>query len=544
MRPALLLLLFAASALAQPDSFIQPYIQPGEFYYYQQTNYSSKTYFVVWVNATETFVLEQTATGAYSFVNSSSIILGVLRQNFLDTVSIDGELDGLRQRLADFNASRQPSQAECEVMTGTDHLPCTDPDSCLQACLSVPSCRAYNQPSGGALVHAILEWRNNNSMLDGNLTLYASNLSFIEGRTGDIEIAVNSAEMLLDRMFQPVEAIGQNKLFRECPDCFNYCRPIPFDTLQLNASRSLLSALRRKLSRLDELPSVALLVQQRTYARTNRVRFQFMLENMTGELDNLTALAAPLATMRDRKLDEDMASLSSMLSQVRSYGQNENYGPAFELEDDFAATAGRVRLRIAALTLILNRYNEMVANATMRRSLLRAQADPVLRDVNDTELSRLLEKVDNITSEMNATAEAGDYASALELEDDFGYYSSLALERAQNTSSKYSALVAKRDEASLLLANLTASIRENETDFLGELQNLSARFNALQQRMHPVQEDEIASVTDGFSQLSRDAGGLLQRVDERRVAERKEQSRRQLVALYNLLINSRIPRMD
>lgn len=545
MRRALafLLLLLPLATAVTPEAFVQPYLQTGEFAYSRQVNYSSKTYYLVWVNATETFVLEQVGE-TYSFLNHTPTIHGVLLQDFLNNVDIGGEISALNSQLSAFNSSRQPKQHDCEVLTGTDHAPCFDQDSCFQACLSVPACRAYNQPSGGALSNEVLAWRLANSQLDGNLSEYSQQLSLISQRGDQSNVAVSSARTVLDRIFPPVATIRANKLFNPCRDCFNYCYPIPFNTTALNSSHAPLDQIGSKLAPMAGFASLAQDIQRRTYVRVNRARFDSMLYNMTATEQELDARAAEVTRIRDPILASNIIQLKNIISQVRAYGAAEDYGPAFLLEPQFYLLVLQISSSIASHKATLDRYDAMMANITTSRLNITANANNVLSLINDSALRTSIGRLENISSQMESLASASNFTGAFELEDDYWWEENKAQQLIINISQTHGEIARDRDGISQKLSSTASKIRSNETQFQQEFANLSATFNSTLRSMGPpIQPANIPGIKANFTQLSQGLLQLNERIDRQREKELKDAYSSQLRRLLGFLLSDAFPRI-
>jgi len=546
MRPGLLLALLAFASLslaATPESFVQPYLQPGEYTYYHQVNYSSKSYYIVWVNATETFVLEQ-AGDSFLFLNHTPTIHGVILQDFLNHLDINSELATLNSNFAAFNGSRQPRQHDCEVLTGTDHAPCYDSDSCLQACLSVPACRAYNQPSGGALVNAVLAWQTSEAQMDANLTEYSQQVSLIAARSDQSDVAVSSAQTILDRVFPPLDAIRANKLFNSCHDCFNYCYPIPFNTSILNSSHAALGQISAKMAPMGTFPAIADDIQRRTYARINTGRFSAMLYNMTATEQSLAGRAADVARMRDPAIAANLTQLGQIISQVNAYGDAQDYEPAFALEPQFYLIALQLSARIASEKATLDRYDGMMANITASRFNITANANHALALINDTGLRASITKMENITLQMEILANETNFTGAFELEDDYWWEAGKAQSAITNVSGTYSEISRSQREVASLLNSTGAKIRANETEFRQEFANLSATYDMTMRSMGPpIQPADAAGIRANFTSLAQGLEGLGDRIDAAHEREVKDACSAQLRDIVRFLFSDGFPRI-
>jgi len=512
-----LLLLLPLAAAATPDSFVQPFLQPGEFTYSRPVTYANHPYHIVWVNATETFVLDEAAPGTFSFVNSSSLIYGVLLQDFLNNLEIGQETSNLNQKLNAFNSSRQPREGNCEIETGTDHLPCYDSDTCFQACLSVPACRASIRPE---LVQEILLWRNNESMLEANLTTYAQQVAEIGRKTDQIHVYVSSAESQIAKVLVPVSAIQSNKLFSECPMCFNSCHPIPFNVTALNSSRNDLASIRGKLGPMANLSERAEKLRQRTYARTMGSTYDVMVFNMTDTFNGLHSRVKALLPLRDSALDYNLTRLNNTLQMVIANGSSKHFDEAFALEPEFYALATPIDARIRELKLIKDRYDAMHADVEASLFNATANANNALSQINDSRLGATIGRMRALLTAMESLANRSDMLSALELRDDFDYESVAANGMIINITESYASLTRARESNGQQLFLINAKLRANHTAFRQEYEGLSARFDGASTLMRPpMRQEDVAPAKAELAAIAQSAADLSGRIDTQKKRE-------------------------
>gem|GEM_PF-3274465 len=526
------------AAASTPDDFVRQFLEPGEFSYSRQVEYAGYYYYIVWVNATPTFVLKQYGD-SYVFVNDTSMIHAILLRDFLNTVDISSEIATLNNSLVAFQSQRYPLQHDCEVSTGTDHLPCYDEDSCLQACLSVPSCRNYNQPSGGALVREILAWRQHNEMLDKNISLYQGNLSLAVQKNEQIDIAVSSMDALLAKFYPPINYImNQNKLFKECPDCFFYCNPINFNTSYLAASNQTIQQLRAKLTPMASFAAVADEVRRQTILRTEKNRFALLMMRMESITQNLTHQATPiLARIRDDAVSFNLTRIQAIYSQAVAYGENKNYEPAFALEPEFNSIAGPLENRLKELQGILDRYDAMMARVSSDLFNATANANNALQKINDTALNESLEKMRNISDRMVELANQSDYFSAFELEDDYFWESKKVNEMIVNITIEYASITGLDVNVASLLNATGAKLRQDDVELREKHQNLSARFQTLRAAMNPpLNPSDVPQFKANLQSLYAEASSLSQLIDRmHRIRDRQltyNQTKNLLIRLF------------
>jgi len=515
-RTLALILLFSAIAMAAtPEEFTQPFLQPGEYSNSRGVVYGAQQYHIVWVNATPTFVLKLLGE-TYVFINDTSTIHAVLLRDFLNTVHIETEVASLNSSMNSFQSQRMQKENACEVLTGTDHAACYDGESCLQACLSVPSCRAYNQPSGGALVAEVLSWRQQHDMMDGNISRYMGNLSLVAARSDQMDVAASSMETLIEKLYPPITQITTvNKLFRECGDCFNYCLPIVFNKSLLDTSKGYISQLRGKLAPMSSFGSQAENLRRETISRTERSRFTLLLIKMEAETGRLSDKAASLfPRIRDDEAAYNLTRIQSIYSQVRTYGEAKNYEPAFALEPQFDAIIAPLDARLAQLQATLDRYDAMMSRVNPDLFNATLNSNNALLMINDTSLEGSLEKMRNLSGRMQSLANESKYADAFELEDDYFWESGQVNTRIMNITVQYVELTSLQSNAATILNQTNGKLRPDDGELRENYTSLTGRFNLILAEMRPpLQPSNIPQLRSNLQQVSSDATALSQLVD-------------------------------
>ena len=536
-----LLILLPLVAAATPESFVQPYLEQGEFAYSRSVGYYNQSYHVVWVNATETFILHEASPESFSFVNETPLIYGVLLRDFLNMLEIGPEISSLLGKIQSFNASRQPRQENCEITTGTIDWPCYDFDSCLQACFSVPACRAYNQGSGGALVEEILLWRQNNSMLDANLSLYSGQVSKIAEKTEQIHVETSTAESYLGRLFPPITAIKENRIFNECPTCFFYCHPIQFNNSALDSSFDDLAAIRAKLAPMGNLSQRADKIRQLTFTRTHGSQYSGMIANMTQTYNGVSSRMRAVLPLRDAALDYNLTRLNSTLQMALTNGSAKNYEAAFALEAPFYGIAAPMDLRLKELEALKAEYESMRAQVSSMFLNATANANTALSQINDSQLRGSIERMRNISQRMDELANASNMRAAIELKGDFDYEAASANALIVNITLTYSSLLQAKESDAQRLSDLSGKLRANHTDFKQEYDAISARFEGASSLMSaPMDPANVAQAKSELSLVAEQASDLSERVDARNRREDWSELKSGLSTAFRLIFfNSR-----
>ena len=521
MRALLALaLLLPLVAAATPESFVQPYLAQGEFAYSRGVEYNGQPYHIVWINATETFVLREAPSQAFSFVNETPLIYGVLLRDFLNQLDISAEISALNSKLQSFNSSRQPRQENCEITTGTKDWPCYDFDTCLQACFSVPSCRAYNQGSGGALVAEILLWRMNNTMLDGNLSLYSQQVSKIAEKTAQVHVEVSTAETYLGKLGQPIAEIRASSLFNECPTCFFYCHPIQFNKSALDSSFGDIASVRAKLAPMANLSQRSDKIRQLTFTRTHGSQYSIMVANMTQAYSGISSRMNGVLPLKDAALDYNLTRLNSTLGMVLANGTSKNYEAAFALEAPFYGIASPMEARLRELEALKAEYDAMRAQVSDIFLNATANANTALSQISNPELRASIERMRNISQRMDELANASNMRAALELKGEFDYEAVNANSLIINITMTYSSLVQSKEACAQRLSEISGKIRANHTGFRQEYDEISARFASASALMSaPMDPSNIAPARSELSVVAQQAAELAERVEKQNSRE-------------------------
>ena len=517
----LLALATGIAGAASAEQAVEGYLAPGEYYYLEEVNYSNSTYYICYISARETFVLEPVASG-YGITTSQGIIYSVLMQKELSELEVGGDVSELRGNLEEFNAQRAHREEECEHLTGTNANPCYDTDSCFYACFSVPSCRAVNQGSGGELVDEILAWRIEDEKIEGNLTAYEGHLDDIEAMTENVLIDLNSAESKLNAIENPVSTIQASRIFNpggpECPLCFGYCYAINYNMTLINESKSIIAGMRSSLSALDtaELTSRSEAILQETQQREDMKAYFEMIDEVHEKEANLTARGNELLQyFTDSELSQDLQELSGTKKQMQNLAAAGDYSSAISLNSTFWDQAAAVETRLAELEQQYSQFISLISSVDSREASINETWANLSQSIESPETEESLGQLWNISKRIREHGLSAEFEEAAELQDDFSYRADALESRMGIMQSGLEEMAGAQESAWSALQETKSALRQGDTNLTLEYNALETEFNQTLAKTTPkVNASTISNLTQDFSGAEASATQLSEKIAE------------------------------
>jgi len=398
---AILLALALPSAAVSTNEFLQPYLLPGERFSVEEFSENGGSYTLISISREPAFLLLAEDEG-FSFVSAEGEIYDLLYLKALSETDVSELLDESLLLLQDFNESRLEGEGECKRQTGTDRFPCTDKDSCIVACRSVPNCEvalSYNIDS----INEIQAWLVASDMLSATVAnAESTHFEVLESFEAESLAGLMETEREARTLAQTIK---QNALFECGPGGKCFCS-YSLDESSLDQSLELLESLNSSLTYIEQLPSVAALMATSTEERTSMKgegdMYALVLSDAEEGLDRLRAKTdASLIFVRDDGLLTGFNELQATLTtlnfaiQEKDYVEAEQIAMAFnsKLSDLLERASANVDDYYAYLDLRLNASNTLALLAGAELTPIRnARMLELEKRFNDTETSALLER--------------------------------------------------------------------------------------------------------------------------------------------------------
>ena len=158
---ACLVLAIALSSAANFFSAVSPYLEPNLSVQIIPLNTTAPSALVL-IEGQETMVVQDGQV-----LTSPDGIAPVLREHILNSANPDALLASVRANVSEFARKSNESEAACARLTGMDHLPCTDRESCVRAAFSNPNSEIMVNADG--FWPSMLDWRIKRDSLDSSM---------------------------------------------------------------------------------------------------------------------------------------------------------------------------------------------------------------------------------------------------------------------------------------------------------------------------------------------------------------------------------------
>jgi hypothetical protein len=381
----ILVLLAAPLAAASVNEFLQPYLLPGENPRLESFQTPGGSFELVRISGKPSFLL-RVQDDSYSFIAADAEILPVLRAKTVAEMQLSETLESSLSLFSQFNDSRAAGEDECARQTGTDRFPCTDKDSCIVACRSVPNCGTALSYSIDS-INAIRDWVALVPILDSAV---ASEMD-----------AYGTAGEQLDSSFDPapLDALiaSQSQTTARAADATSnllfvcsgqgkcFCKSTANMTALDSAGKLLLRA-RSNFTQLALLPNmsaqIASATAQRTSIKSQGELYALVIETSNARLADLhTQVDNSLIFIRDDGLITGVNELRAALVAIQQAVDAKNYTTAAQATEKFNTRLDQLSTQAAANVEDYNLIIGLQLNETQTiDQLSRMQLDDADRD--------------------------------------------------------------------------------------------------------------------------------------------------------------------
>lgn len=467
---ALLLLLSPLISAVSLSEFLKPYMLPGESYRAEPFTQLNRSFVLINVLGAPYFLAERQGDG-FLLISSEHDIYAILWERQLSEIDLDGTRNASLQYLREFNRTRQPNENECRRLTGTDRLPCTDKESCIVACRSVPNCQtalSYNLDS----ILGILGWLNTTGRLDSQLQV-AADAHYSIGDNFESSY-VDGAAAEVDGLKSLGINITTNIIFYCGPGGMCYCPTPGFNFTAIDSSLGLLSSLSGKLAALHELDTVAGQMAhksaERAGIRDEGMRYALVLQETRDQLLGLrTKLDESSAFVHDAQLTKSFDEAQSISISLQGAVGQKDYNAADSFSRSLYSKLGPLEVRAESNKASYEELVDLHLNATEIMEQLAG-----LGMVQDTAV-----KYDTLAARLNGLSidPPVEYSSLKSLRTELtgigkeanSLYISVAGDRVNSSlasaNARYSNLtkLASDYRQNLSLSDITAALRSADT---------------------------------------------------------------------------------
>lgn len=334
------------SASFEPDDAVQtsPLLAEGNYY-------------LVSLSGVETYVLDASSgTAVLDPVQLKEILLEDTRNRG----GYDSKVSSAISFPASARDAKKSSESQCLQYIGDDGDPgCTDKQSCLVSCFSVPQCEIIVQSDG--FLESAMDWNSKRKEYESLLDSYSSGIEAIrfDPRAIDAKIGVLANLSLL------AANMSQNGIFLEkgsagCTGpnatrrCYEYCPGIDYSAPLIATQSQSLSSLKSVLAQISQQQdrAAALLgqsAQNDEYVASRGREYEDFRVRMQNDLRKLQSESSELdRTVSDPQVAVMVSQLEGISGRAKNYSDAGYYRKALGLRTVFDPLSNMTFSRIAS----------------------------------------------------------------------------------------------------------------------------------------------------------------------------------------------------
>lgn len=350
-----MLLPLLSAAQTPLEKFLNTSFEPGQSVQAQPL-FSAGSYVLVAAEGLETYVVD---AGAGTAVEDRQLLQEILSADAKNRSSFASKLSlalGLDEAIL---SAKKDNEAKCVQYLGLDMHPCTERESCILSCFSVPQCVGGPLYSDGFL-EAFMEWNVGRQKFDSLVLAYSDSQEMIV----DGAAAIDQKISVLNELSSLSLNLSKNEIFLNRSDegcggggvarCYEYCPKVDYSAARIASGKQNLAELKAALTSLQwqSLRAEGILNRstENDYYLANRGRLyeEFRLD-MQKQIRNLNVSAESLSKkVWDREVDSLIGSLSSYSSGVVADANAGLYRKALSKAATFQGKAKAISDRISS----------------------------------------------------------------------------------------------------------------------------------------------------------------------------------------------------
>ena len=340
---ALLLLVSCLSAASPFDMFLYRSFEPDA-----NVSYSSLLceggYYLVSSDGHETYVVN--ASNGNAVTDTTALTL-LLEQDVENREGYAAKISSAMAFPSLVNAAKNTSEAKCLQYIGDDSDPgCTDRQSCLVSCFSVPQCEIIVQADG--FLDAAMEWDFKRKEYSSVLGAYSDGIDAIRTDSAAIDGKIS----LLSSLSSLAANMSNNTIFLTKDDngcsgknatrrCYEYCKQIDYSPSLIKTQSQDLALLKTALSRIAGQGSRAEAILNQSaendaYLSSRGKDFEEFRTRMANDIRNLKAKSAELSrSVKDPSISPMISQLENISEKAKNYSDSGLYKKALALRVSF-----------------------------------------------------------------------------------------------------------------------------------------------------------------------------------------------------------------
>jgi hypothetical protein len=302
------------------------------------------SYYVISADGVETYALDASSGKA---VSDSAGLVSILEQDVYKSEGFEGMVSSALNFSDQVNDAKKAGEGKCLQYIGDDGDPgCTDRQSCLVSCFSVPQCDLIVHADG--FLESAMEWDFKRKEFSEAIGDFSDGLSSIRSDPAAIDAKV----AILSPLPALASNMSQNPIFLTKDDlgcsgrnatlrCYEYCPKIDYSPSKIQLQLQNLASLKAALQKINaQRPRAALILAKSAandlYLSTRgRDTEEFRLR-MANDIRNLKNAKSELAAnVSDPSLALSIARLENISAQAKNYSDEGYYRQALELRAEF-----------------------------------------------------------------------------------------------------------------------------------------------------------------------------------------------------------------
>jgi hypothetical protein len=381
--------------------------------------FADGNYVFVSVDGKETYVADN---GTGKTLRDRQQLLALLVADAKNRTNFAAAVASATSFPSEINATKMGLEAKCIQYTGTDTHECTDRQSCVVACKSVPYCSGADGQSGPGFSdgfwEAVMQWTADRKQFD---SLISSDAAGMEGIGSDSSLVEKKLAIANDLLSQ-AKKLANSTLFLNRTDdgcsgsnatrrCYEYCSKVNYSESRITAEIANLNALKNAYATIEsqQQRTDAILnqsAQNDYYLSTRAGLFQDLRVRMQNKIKMLNESSTSLSQkVNDTAITGMLASISDLSSKIVEDGNAGLYRKALASKAAYDAKEKELNDRISS---DLNAY--LGLNSGMES--LKAKAKNASWLIGNQSAASYIALADGIKSSLKSPASLTEISSA------------------------------------------------------------------------------------------------------------------------------------
>jgi len=317
--------------------------------------FADGNYYLVSSGGKEMYVVDASSGTA---VSDSSLISEILEQDVRSRDGFEAKISSAIAFPGKVKDAKRANEDKCVQYIGDDGDPgCTNKQTCLVSCFSVPQCEIIVQSDG--FLESTMEWNFKRKEFASELDSFSSGIDAIRFDTS----AIDGRQATLSNMLLLAANMSQNGIFLDKEEtgcsglnvtrrCYEYCPKIDYSSSLISSQAQNLAAIKATIAKLGQQQSRADAILNRSlendaYLSSRGRDYEDFRMRMKNDIRSLIAESAVLAqTVSDTGANDMIAQLENISAQAKNYSDTGYYKKALALRAQFESLSNETSKRL------------------------------------------------------------------------------------------------------------------------------------------------------------------------------------------------------